>query len=106
MIDLNDKDITINLLGHRFMVKSTNTKLIDNSMGMIEIPKNMIWLSEELSESMAVSTLLHEIIEHINYSFQLEMEHNVLQALEAGLYQILTDNGVNLETLLRFDEEG
>lgn len=38
------------------------------------------------------STLLHEIIEAINYHYELKIEHHVISTLESTLYQVIKDN--------------
>jgi len=38
------------------------------------------------------STLIHEIIEAINYHYELKLEHTVISTLESALYQVITDN--------------
>lgn len=45
------------------------------------------------------SSMLHEIIEALNSMLELGLEHKVIAQLEAGLYQVFKDNGVNLSPL-------
>lgn len=52
------------------------------------------------------SALLHEIIEALNYHLALDLEHNAIMALEAGLFQTLTANGVTLAPLLQRVDAG
>ncbi len=44
--------------------------------------------------------MLHEILEVLDERMELGMEHRVIQSLEAGLYQVLNDAGVDLSPLL------
>ena len=39
-----------------------------------------------------MSNLLHEIIEAINYIYDLDLEHTAVKILDATLYQVLKDN--------------
>lgn len=48
-----------------------------------------------------IETMLHEFVEAVNTHTQLELEHNKITTLANVLYQILKDNGVNLNPLLR-----
>ncbi len=47
------------------------------------------------------STLLHEILEALNCHLELCLNHQTVSSLEAGLYQVLKDNGVNVGALLK-----
>ena len=52
----------------------------------------MIWIDTKQSADGQVSALFHEILEAINYHYQLSLKHNVLSVLETALYQVLKDN--------------
>jgi len=57
----------------------------------------LIQINPNYSQSMQDSTLLHEIIEAINYSFELGMEHKQISALEEVLYQVLKENKLHFD---------
>ena len=38
------------------------------------------------------ASLLHEILEVINYIFEFDFSHDKIQILESALYQVLKDN--------------
>jgi hypothetical protein len=38
------------------------------------------------------STLLHEIIEQINFRYELNLEHKQITVLESAIYQVIKDN--------------
>ena len=38
------------------------------------------------------SSLIHEIIEALNYAYELGLDHKQVSTLEATLYQVLKDN--------------
>ena len=61
--------------------------------------KQVIQLASDLAEENAISTLLHEILEALNFHLALKLEHKIIMALEAGLFQVLVDNGVDLSPL-------
>lgn len=48
-----------------------------------------------------VSTVLHEIIEAINFQLNLAMTHQQISAIETGMYQVLTGAGIDLSHLLK-----
>lgn len=59
-----------------------------------------IQIASDLDREQTISTVLHEIFEALNYHLQLNLTHNVVMGLEAGLYQALSDNGIDLSPLL------
>ena len=52
----------------------------------------MIWIDSKQSPDGQISSLFHEILEAINYHYQLGLKHNILSTLETALYQVLKDN--------------
>lgn len=73
-------------------------------LGRTHILEQIIRVSPDQSEQQQESTMLHEIIEALTYHLHLEMPsdpHRVIMPLEAALYQVLTDAGVDLSPLLR-----
>ena len=69
-------------------------------MGQVRASALQIRLDAHLPRQQLESTLLHEIIEALNHALELKLEHGAIAGLEAGLYQVLTDNGVDLTPLL------
>lgn len=51
-----------------------------------------IEIDDSISHENKESTLLHEILEQINYRYGLRLEHNQIKILETALYQIIKDN--------------
>lgn len=51
-----------------------------------------IRIEKSLTKERQFGVLLHEIIEAIDYHYQLELEHNKIKAFETALYQVLKDN--------------
>ena len=53
-----------------------------------------LWISVDptLKASMQESTLIHEIIEQLNYHLEMKLEHPIISQLEASLYQVMKDN--------------
>ena len=50
----------------------------------IDVPNN--------SKEHAKSVLLHEILEALNYRLELNLRHEIIVQLEAGLFQVIKDN--------------
>ena len=53
-----------------------------------------IVIDSRLHQQEQESTLIHEIIEVINYRNELGMEHKQIMTLENNLYQVLKDNNL------------
>jgi len=60
---------------------------------------SIIKLDNDLKLEVEQKTLLHEIIESINYQFELDLEHNKISTLETALFGIIKDNKWLLEYL-------
>lgn len=60
-----------------------------------------IQIAGDLHEEQKVSTVLHEIIEALNYHLELGIEHKTISILEATLYQTLTENGIDLREIAK-----
>jgi len=59
--------------------------LAKSAEGLIIIEKDMLWEAK-------IGTLIHEIIEVLNYRLELRLKHHQISTLDAGLTQILFDN--------------
>ena len=53
-----------------------------------------ITLDNTLDIQAQESTLIHEVIEAINYNNNLNLKHNQIMVLENNLYQVLKDNNL------------
>lgn len=60
---------------------------------------SIIKLDNALKLNIEQKTLLHEIIEAINYQFELDLEHNKISTIESALFWIIKDNKWLLEYL-------
>ena len=69
--------------------------------GTMSVGRQEICLEATMRPDTKLSTLLHEIIEALNSQLELKLAHRTISQLEAGLFSVLNDNGVNLKPLLR-----
>jgi len=84
---------TIKIGGHNFEVIIDNrNRGGSNDIGSCCHTEGKIYLEENVNQSTKESTLFHEIIEAINYIYELDLDHNKITVLEATLYQVLKDN--------------
>ena len=84
------------ILGYTYQVEIVDS----DAMGRFQARRQRLQIASDLAGDGKLSTLLHEIIEAINYHLGLNLPHRTIMALEAGLYQVLADNGVDLSPLL------
>lgn len=83
----------IKILGKKYKVQ-----LIDGMVdyGSTDPFKQVINIRKGLTDEMTASTLLHEIIEVINESLDLNLSHQTIQSLEVSLFSVYNDNSYAL----------
>lgn len=88
------------ILGYDYTVKGVDLSERDcigrQSANKLEILYEAMGICRQMQES----TVLHEVIEAINYHLKLGLTEQQIMSLETGLYQTLTDAGANLSKLL------
>lgn len=68
--------------------------------GRLNAKGQIIQVANDLHPQQALSTVVHEIIEAIDFHTNLKLEQSQISTLETGLFQALTANGVDLSPLL------
>ena len=94
----------MNILGRNYELNFEKTYNEMYRYGDFDQYKNIIRIANDIPEDEKIATVLHEIIEALNYYFELNLEHPKIMSLEAGLFQVLKENGVDLSVLLENDE--
>lgn len=84
----------VKILGYDYSVKLIDLNETEK-FGTQDMNTLVIRLNKNKHPSQIKSTLLHEIIEAINCHLSLDLNHNQINALEAGLYQALKDNDID-----------
>ena len=84
----------IKILGYDYTIKMIDLNETEK-FGNLDMNTLTIRLNENKAQSQIDSTLLHEIIEAIDFHLGLELKHYQINALEAGLYQVLKDNDIS-----------
>lgn len=84
------------ILGHQF--KLVYRKKL-KTWGRCHFKAGLIKIKPGLIKTHQETTILHETMEALRYYLQIEISHDDLSRFEAGLYQALTDNGVDLSPL-------
>jgi len=86
------KEVKIGGLSYKVEEKDLNKEECNNNCGYCRTTEELIVINSELPDNVKESTLLHEIIEALNYNYQLELPHATIMTLEATLYQVIKDN--------------
>ena len=88
---------TIKISGHIYTVKIVTDRIAqDGSHNPASSwqKNNTIWIDGAQCQQRQETSLMHEILEMIDYDFGLKFEHNVINTLETALYQVLKDNNL------------
>ena len=66
----------------------------ETDLGLCSPVKNEIIINSNpgISLSQQESTLIHEILEAIDYNYQLELNHKQITIISEAYYQVLKDN--------------
>ena len=60
--------------------------------GSCNFKQGKIWIDKQYTLTQQEETLVHEIIEAINWDYELELSHKQIQGMAATIYQVLKDN--------------
>ena len=90
----------LRILGYDYTVDTSKVQRDMDACGRADFCLQVISVANDLSDDQMRSTMLHEIIEVLDYSLDLQLDHGKICQLEAGLYAVLKTNGVDLGPLL------
>jgi hypothetical protein len=98
---------SINILGVEYrVIIEDNLESLQENLGCVDLDHQIIYIRKDMSDSMIKSTLLHEVIEAINYQLELKMPHRVICGIEAGIFDVISCNSNGLfDSLLEEEEE-
>lgn len=88
------------ILGYDYSVDMSDDQRHLGSAGECDTGIQRIRIASDQHDQAKCSTALHEIIEALNYHLALKLEHNIIASLESGLYQVLSDAGIDLSPLI------
>lgn len=85
----------IKIAGYNYdikMIKDRGKEQGSENPASIYTRHQVIWIDVNQAKEQQESSLFHEIIEAIDFIYELKLEHNKISCLETGLYQVLKDN--------------
>ena len=84
---------SMSILGNTYEVQLEDSfREGKEEMGSTCVTLQKITINNKCCKEQQASTLLHEIIEALNYHLDLDLEHKTMMGLEAGLIQVIKDN--------------
>jgi hypothetical protein len=86
---------TIQILGHTYTLDLSEDNRDIEGHGSTDCLKQVIQIASNAHSQEQRSTLLHEIIEVLNFQLELKLEHQKITALAEGLYQVLGANDMS-----------
>lgn len=94
----------MNILGYNYTLKYSQKPEdggMDNQFGRVHIGKQLIIIDLNAHIQQQELTVIHEILEAINFHYELSLPHEKISALETGLYQVLLSLGMDTSLLLK-----
>lgn len=89
------------ILGYPYTLELDKTsKELGNNQGLCDLQNLQISVASDIPDDAKASVVVHEIIEALNYHLELGLKHRQIMALEVGIHQALSENGVSLRCLL------
>ena len=83
----------VKILGHKYSVEIKDRMFLrENNAGRACANTLEITLAGGLPESRGAEAFLHEIIEMLKYTLQVDIKHEDLSALSEGLFSVIRDN--------------
>lgn len=85
---ISGRNFKVKLVGFKEELKNTTHK------GLLLSEKQEIFINKTYHVETRESTLIHEIIHQINLDYNIGLSEKNIERFEAGLYQVLKDNGL------------
>jgi len=90
----------MNILEYRHTLIEDGDADVIGAMGRYHPRKQLLQVAEGLPPDQRTSTVIHEIIEALNFLLDIGLEENQKMNLESGLFQVFKANAVDLSPLL------
>ena len=90
----------VKISGHIVQIEVTKDRVKyhgTDSSGCAALMQNKIFIEANNNIQFQHEVLMHEILEHINYQYQIEMPHDKLTTLSQALYQVMKDNKLKFD---------
>ena len=92
----------INILGYTYKLDfDRSIDDMNGNQGECNFNKKSLSIAYDIDEDLMLSTVLHEIIEAVNYHLELDLEHPQIMGIEVGLHQALVGVGVDFSPIYK-----
>lgn len=92
---------TINILGIDHTIEYPCDQRTMGCPARIKHDKHLIQIANDQIPEQEILSVIHEaVLEGLNHLLDLGLTHETITRLETGLFQVLTQNGVDLRPLL------
>ena len=91
---------TFTLYGQTWTIRTTDTREMQDNLGLCYADSNEILLNHNQSEQSLVHTLMHELLHSIELKQHLEMTERQIDCMALGLIHLFKSNP-NLITLVK-----
>lgn len=96
----------LNICGHKYAIVFDEVfEKKTGAYGQHNVNTLTMTIDSSLHNSIQCSTILHEIIESLNYHHEYGLPHHVIASLANSLFQILVENKVIPNMILSIDED-
>jgi len=89
------------ILGYDYKLVEDGDSDTIGAFGRFHSSRQILQIAEGLTKQCRESTVLHEILEALNCHNNWGLSNKVIMPLEAGLYQVLADLGMDLSLLTK-----
>ena len=83
---------TIRIAGLSYRLEYKSTAELEGSWGSCDSRRQVICVCADIHPEQQRRTLIHEVIEALNYLLELQLPHPTITALEHGLHEVMADN--------------
>ena len=90
---------TIKILGYNYSLDGVDSDMFEPA-GRCKMGAQQIEYDQTMHKQQQASTVFHEIIEALNYHLYLGLTEGQIMGMEAGLFQVLEENGISLDKLV------
>jgi hypothetical protein len=81
---------TLKILGYSYKVDFSKTQQeLGGNLGFCNFDKKLLQVARDADKEVQHSTLIHEILEAINFHLEIGLEEPQIKQLEVGLHQTL-----------------
>lgn len=87
---------SVNICGIKYPIKQLTEDEMHGKMGQWKTNPTCIKIMNEANNDMQAVTLIHEVIEAINWQLELDLKHRQICGLATSIYQVFKENNLRI----------